>query len=163
MSWFRFILLWLVILSTITFWGLQRSGSCYCGWLYCLPLPQGLVDELVLVHIFVVGYFVNHYFLRFTEEWLMLLRLAILSTFTSRFGRWVGSGSYFCGWLFCQPLLFEVYRGVAHVIAVGYIVYFYLKVWQMSWLRFILLSLVTLSIITVWGFTEEWFLMFWMN
>ena len=55
--------------------------------IYCLHLPLGLADELVPVHIFVVGNFVNHYFLRFTEEWLMLLRLAILSTFTSRLGR----------------------------------------------------------------------------
>ena len=29
--------------------------------IYCLPLPLGLADELAPVHIFVVGYFVNHY------------------------------------------------------------------------------------------------------
>ena len=65
MSWFRFILLWLVILSTITFWGLQWSGSCYCGWLYCLLLPQGLADELAPVHITLVSYIVHHYCLGF--------------------------------------------------------------------------------------------------
>jgi len=34
-------------------------------WLYCLPLPQGLADELVPVHITLVSYIVHHYCLEF--------------------------------------------------------------------------------------------------
>jgi hypothetical protein len=61
---------------------------------------------IVICILYCYGHIVNHYCMRFIRGVVSDFSLGyILSTFTSRLGRWVGSGSYFCGWLFCQPLL----------------------------------------------------------
>jgi hypothetical protein len=145
-----------VIRYIVDHYCLTESGLYCCDSLYCWPLLFEVWQRVVC--IVVIRYIVDHYCLRFDREWFVLWWLVILLT-TTVWGL-TESGLYCGDWLYCWPLLFEVWQRVVCIVVIRYIVDHYCLRFDREW--FVLWWLVILLTTTVWGLPEEWCVLLWL-
>jgi hypothetical protein len=124
----------------------QRSGSCCCCYSfyhYCSRFDRGVVHVLVVILSTIAVYCL-------TEEWFMLLYCLQLL-----FNIWQRSGScYCCYFVYHYCLRFD--RRRVHIVG-DYIVYHYCLRFDRGVIHVVVV--VILSTITVWGLTEDWFML----
>jgi hypothetical protein len=95
-----------------------------------------------------------------TEKWFVLLWLVMLSALL--FGVWQRSDLYWCGWLYCLPLL-RSDRGVFFFYCLWIYILLTITDWDAIGKWFVLLCEVILSTIIVWSLTEEWFVLLYLT
>lgn len=135
------------ILSTITWCGLTEKWLVFWYIMrclvdhYCLRLDRGVV-RVSVISIIIAREIVLYC------DWLYCQSLYLLV--------WQRSTS-FCVCLYCRPLLFRYITGIIRIVFIRYIFNKYYLEFDRG-----MTCIFVIVYITVWGYTEDWFVMLWL-